>query len=212
MTNNVFSEYELREQAVKFPNEESAQWTHADCVGSCEESLEVRTVTKNCRGVVAKTRTMGAGNGTLTMSLHMPYVLFKKMYGMEFTDQLAKGVLAYGQSSRHEEFLLVQHVYDEDGAEKFKAYPRCIIQTGIARSIENGAEEVAEIELEIALMPDDAGFCMYEGLKDELDESVSSQWMTAWTPELMKKQSELSLQAESTAATSTAKASVKKEG
>lgn len=187
MTNGVFSEYEVREQAIKFSDAEEETWSHADCVGTSEENLEVRTVTKNCRGVVAKTRTIGAGNGTLNQSLHIPYDLFKEMYGMEFAETLAQGVLAYGQKSVHKEFALVQHVYDEDGAEKFKAYPRCIIQTGIARSIENGAEEVAELELEIALMPDDEGFCMYEALKDELEPTVAGKWMTAWTPELMKK-------------------------
>lgn len=187
MTENVFSEYELREQAVKFTGDEEGGWTHADCVGSCEESMEVKTVQKMCRGVVAKTRTFGTGNGTLNISLHLPYKLFIEMYGMEFTDVLAQGVYGYGQDSVHKEFSLVQHVYDEDRAEKFKAYPRCIIQSGIARTIENGAEEIAEVEMEVSVMPDDKGFGLYEALKEELDPEVASAWMTAWTPELMLK-------------------------
>ena len=71
---------------------------------------------------------------------------------------------------------------------KFKAYPNCIMQSGVARSIENGAEEVAEIEMEVSVMPDEEGFGLYEALESELtDETAKTTWMTAFTPELVKK-------------------------
>lgn len=180
----VFSEYELREMGFKFKKEEEYQ--SANCVGSCEEALESKIITKKCRGVVAKTTVKGTGNGTLNVSMHMPYAIYEKAYGMQL-ETLIDGVKAYGQNSRHEGFSIVQHVFDEDGNEKFKAYPNCIIQTGVSRKIENGAEEVAEIELEIAVMPDEHGNGMYEALASELtDEEVKTSWMTAFEPSLVQ--------------------------
>jgi hypothetical protein len=181
---SVFSEYELREMAVKFKSEES--YVNADCVGSCEEEMETKVVSKSCRGVVVKETVKGTGKGTLKLSMHMPYEIFKKAYGMQL-DTLKEGVLAYGQNSRHEAFSITQHVFDEDGNEKFKAYPNAIIKTGIARKIENGAEEVAEVELEVSVMPDEYGNGMYEALASELtDETAKTTWMNAFTPELVR--------------------------
>ena len=181
---SVFSEYELREMAVKFKSEES--YVNADCVGSCEEEMETKVISKSCRGVVVKETVKGTGKGTLKLSMHMPYEIFKKAYGMEL-DTLKEGVIAYGQNSRHEAFSITQHVFDEDGNEKFKAYPNSIIKTGIARKIENGAEEVAEVELEVSVMPDEYGNGMYEALASELtDETAKTTWMTAFTPELVR--------------------------
>ena len=162
----------------------------ANCVGSIEEELEVKIVTKNCRGTVLKQRTRGAGNGTLTTSLHVPYVIYNKLYDMNRAD-LASGVKAYGTPSVHKEFSLVLHVKDEDGAEKYKAYPKCIMTSGPNRSIENGADEVAELEIEIGVMPDDYGYCVYEALAVDLSESIKNAWMTGFTPELVRGTSTL---------------------
>lgn len=187
MTNGVFSEYELREMGVKFAGEE--KYVAANCVGSCEEELNVKIITKMCRGVVFKKTVKGAGDGKLAISMHLPWEIFTKAYGMEL-DTLVDGVKAYGENSRHVSFAITQHVYDEDGEEKFKAYPNCIIETGVARKIENGAEEVAEVELEVSLQPDEHGNCVYEALASELsDETLKTNWMTSFTPAMVQKSS-----------------------
>lgn len=183
MTNGVFSEYELREMAIKV-NGESA-YAAANCVGSLEEELEVKTVTKNCRGTVLKTRAHGAGNGTLNISMHIPYDIFNEIYGLDING-LKSGVKAYGRNSVHKTFSIAAHLYDEDGEEKYKAYPNCIIQSALSRSIENGADEVAEIELEVSVMPDDYGNCMYEALAANLTAELKAAWMTGFTPELVQ--------------------------
>lgn len=182
----VFSEFELKQMGFKFNSAEAYQ--SADCVGSSEEEMNTKVITKKCRGVAVKTVVKGDGTGTLKVSMHMPYDIYLKAYGMEL-DTLIEGVHAYGQNSRHEAFSVVQDVYDEDGNRKFKAYPNCIIMTGVARKIENGAEEVAEIELEISVMPDEFGNGMYEALASGLDETVANQWMTAFKPELVQVES-----------------------
>jgi hypothetical protein len=180
----VFSEYELKEMGIKSAG--SAEYKSANCVGSCEEELDTRIISKKCRGITVKKVVRGAGTGKLKLSLHMPYDIYTDVYGMDI-DTLVEGVKGYGTNSIHKEFATTQHVFDEDGNEKFKAYPKCVIETGVARKIENGGEEVAEIELEASLMPDEYGQCIYEALAADLkDETLKTTWMTAFTPELVQ--------------------------
>ena len=103
----VFSEYELKEMGIKFASSEVYQTV--ECIGSCEEELESRTVIKKCRGNVVKTKTKGTGKGTLKISAHIPYEIYTQAYGMEL-DTLKDGIKAYGQESVHEEFSVTQLV------------------------------------------------------------------------------------------------------
>lgn len=184
MANKVFSDFEVEELGIKFNGK--TKFETMGCVGSAEESLEVKTVSKKCRGVVAKTRTKGTGTGEVKLSLHMPYDIFTTAYGLEATG-LKEGVRAYGQLSIHKEFCMVQKVSDEDGNVKYKAYPKCMIKDGISRKVENGAEEVAELEVTISIMPDELGYGMYEALESDItDGKIKTDWMTAFTPDLVK--------------------------
>ena len=180
----VFSEYELKKMGIKTTGSDA--YKSADCVGSCEEELDTRIISKKCRGITVKKVVRGAGTGKLKLSMHMPYDIYTDVYGMDI-DTLIEGVKGYGTNSIHKEFAVTQDVFDEDGVEKFKAYPKCIIETGVARKIENGGEEVAEIELEVSLMPDEYGQCMYEALAADLkDTTLKTTWMTAFTPALVQ--------------------------
>lgn len=185
MTNGVFSDFEVDQIGIKFVDEET--YESANCVGSMEEEMESKTVTKSCRGVIIKERTRGTGRGTLKISWHIPWAIYTKFFGMEH-DDLLEGVKAYGRNSVHKEFSLTAHVVDEDGEVKYKAYPKCTVaNAGPVRKIENGAEEVAEFETEISVTPDEHGYGMYEALDSELtDESVKGTWMTAFTPDLVQ--------------------------
>lgn len=184
MQNGVFSDFELKQIGFKFKS--GTTYTSVPCVGSCEEEMESKVITKTCRGVVVKKIVKGTGNGTLKVTLHMPWAVYTQAYGMDL-DTLIAGVKAYGRNSIHEAFSTVMDIEDEDGAQKLKAYPNCVMNTGVTRKIENGAEEVAEIELEISAMPDEYGNGMYEALVDELDETVAGQWMTKFDPALVQK-------------------------
>lgn len=185
MTNGVFSDFELDQLGIKFNGEEAYQ--SVDCVGSCEEEMESKIVTKSCRGIVVKKTVKGTGNGTLKITAHIPWDVYTEFYGMGL-DSLIEGVKAYGSNSVHKSFSAVMHVKDEDGAEKYKAYPNCIMESGVVRKIENGAEEVAELEIETSVMPDEFGNGLYEALASELtDAEVKTQWMSAFTPDLVQK-------------------------
>lgn len=183
MTNGVFSDFEIDRMSVKFADAEAA--LSMNCVGSVEEELTAKEITKKCRGVIIKDVVKGTGEGTLTISAHVPYDLFIEAFGME-NESLKTGVVAYGTSSRHKAFCLTMHVVDEDGAEKYKAYPNCIFKARPTLSTENGAEEVAEVEIEIAVMPDENGFGMYEALAEGLDTTVATGWMDNFNYELVK--------------------------
>lgn len=184
ITSNVFSEAEVSEIAIKIDGATKADINK--CVGTIEEEMEVKTVTKKCRGVVTKSRTKGTGTGTVKISLHMAQDIFADLYGMQ-NDNLKDGVIAYGEQSIHPCFCLTAKTEDEDGNVKYKAYPVCTIQSGISRKIENGAEEIAEIEIEIAVKPDGEGRGLYEAVESDLtDDTLKSQWMESFTPELVK--------------------------
>lgn len=186
VSSDVFSDYELREMAVKFNDEEEGTFTHADCVGTWEDEAETLTVTKNCRGKVAKRRTTGTGSGTVTASAHWPAILLAKMFDM-VRDELAPGVQGYGQDNRHKEMTIVCKVLDEDGNVAYLAYPKIVANTN-AMSIENGSEEVAEKEIEFSYMPDENGYGLYKVLEKDLStdtNQLKTKWMTAWTSNLM---------------------------
>lgn len=183
MTNGVYSDFEIDKMSAKFGTQETAK--AMNCVGSVEESLTAKVITKKCRGVVIKNTVKGTGEGTLKISAHVPYDVFNEAFGMEL-ETLKEGVMAYGSNSRHEEFCLTMHVIDEDGAEKYKAYPRCICATRPTIKVENGAEEVAEIEMEINVMPDTYGNGMYEALAEGLSEDIATAWMDNFTSALVQ--------------------------
>ena len=181
----VFSDYEVKEAGFKF--EDETEYLTTECIGSYEEAMNTRVITKKCRGVVKKKTVKPDGTGVLKYSLHMPWDIFVKAFGME-DPELIDGVMSYGIGSVHKKFSHVVHVFDEDDNEKLIAYPNCVVETGRGKKTENGAEEVAEVELEIAVSPDDYGKGAYETLVSELkDETVKTTWMTAFTPELVRK-------------------------
>ena len=180
--NAVFSEYEVREMGFKFKTDSA--YKSANCVGSSTEEMNAKVITKSCRGVVVKKTVKGDGTGKISLSLHMPYDTYVQAYGMNL-DSLVEGVQAYGKNSVHETFAVVQHVFDEDGNEMFKAYPNCIIESGKTSKTENGAEEVAEIEMEISVMPDEFGNGVYQALASELqDSNLKTKWMTGFEPSM----------------------------
>ena len=122
---SVFSEFEIKNASIKFTDSET--YTKLGCVGSADDELEVKVVTKSCEGVVVKSVARGAGSGTLNMSLHMNYSLYVEALGME-QEGLKTGVVAYGKNSRHKEFSLVAEIFDEDGVKKFIDYGPFIVQ------------------------------------------------------------------------------------
>lgn len=186
MYEQVYSDFEVKNSSMKFEDDEIA--TKMGCIGSFEEAMNVKTVTKKCEGVVTKSITRGDGTGELTVSLHMRYDLYLKSFGM-VSDGLVDGVYSYGRNSQHKPFCLTCEVLDEDGVKKLKAYPNCTVSSGKAMKVTNGEEEVAEGELTIAVMPDSNGEGVYEAIESKItDENVKTEWLTNFSTELVQKE------------------------
>jgi len=191
MYRGVFSEFELDRFNIRFDTEAGKGIPQAmNCIGTLEEELTVKKITKNCRGRVERTMTRGTGNGTLKISAHVPYEIYTHLYGMD-TENFAEAVMAYGGSSRHPEGVVTCRIKDEDNEVKYKAYPRVVCASAKAAKIENGGEEVSEIELEFDLLPDENDMAMYEALDKNLDNGIASKWMDEFSPELIKKSGQI---------------------
>lgn len=179
-----FSEFETDLLGMKFDGDET--YETMECIGSTQEELEVRIRTKKCRGNDWKVRVRGTGNGELTITGHIPWGIYQKAYGMRL-DSLLDGVLGYGYNSVHPGFGATQRTYNEDDEVKYKAYPRCRLESGISRKIENGADEVAEIELKAKITPDEYGQGMYECLEKDLPEGITGDdWMKSFDPSMVQ--------------------------
>lgn len=170
---SVFSNFEIKNAQIKFKGSEDL--VRLGCVGKADDELEVKVITKNCEGVLVKSVARGAGSGTLSLTLHMNYDIYVEAFGMN-QEGLSDGIMAYGRNSRHKEFALIADVYDEDGNAKLVGYPRCVMSSAPSVSIENGAEEVAEIEIEINLFADDNGNVKYEAIKALLSEGGEDEF------------------------------------
>lgn len=176
----VYSYFECDQLAIKVAGDEA--YTRDDCIGSIEVERETKTVTKSCRGVVKKRKTKPTGNGTLTLKMHVKLDLYRKLNAMK-NDGLQPGVYAWDNTVFMPEASVTARVKDEDDNIMLLAYPRVKVEEISTLSIENGAEEVAEIEMKLSYMPDDYNKGEYQALADELTGEVltAENWMTTFS-------------------------------
>lgn len=100
---------------------------------------------------------------------------------------LKDGIVAYGQSSLHAVACVTAKILNEDGDVKYKAYPNCTITNGLSRTVDNDTEDVAMLDLEIAVMPDENGEGMYEAVEKDLqDATAKTKWMEEFSRELVE--------------------------
>ena len=192
MYDKVFSEFEIESLGLKqtrdFPLESDDKHTVVECVGSLDEEMDVRIITKKCKGVESVVGAKGTGRGKLKLTAHIPWSVYAKAYGLE-QPTLADGVYAYGKASRHAKVSVTVSVSDESGARKLKAYPNCIVTKGKTSKITNGETEVAETELELDVNPDSYGNGVYEHIiVDGVNTDISANtWMESFDPAKMQK-------------------------
>lgn len=182
-TPDQFSEFEVKESTVKFEGEAETAMS-LGCVGSLEETLNTKTITKKCEGVTQKTVVKPTGDGEIKFTLHMRWEAFKNMFGL-ISDGYAAGVYAYGTDGVHKHFCYTAKVKDENGNVKLKAYPNCVATTGIQNKIENGAEEVSEIEVTASVLADSYGNCMYQCFASDVTEEIANNWLQNFDHDLI---------------------------
>lgn len=178
----VYSYFEADQLAIKVAGEDS--YVRDDCVGSIEIERETKTVIKKCRGVTKKRKTKPTGNGTLTLKMHVKLNLYRKLHAMT-NEGLQPGVYAFDNTNAMPEASVTVRVKDEDDNIMFLGYPRCKVEEINKLSIENGAEEVAELEMKLSYMPDDFNKGEYQALEAELtgDVLTPENWMTTFSSE-----------------------------
>lgn len=178
----VYSYFECDQLAMKVAGDEA--YTRDDCIGSLNVERETKTVTKSCRGVVKKRKTKPTGNGTIELKLHMKLALYRKINAMT-NEGLQPGVYAFDNTQSMPELALTARVKDEDDNVMFLGYPRCKVEEINKLEIENGAEEVAEVEMKLSYMPDDFNKGEYQALEAELTGDVlnAENWMTTFSSE-----------------------------
>ena len=188
--NEVYSYFECDQLAIKVAGDED--YTRDDCVGSLDVERETKTVTKKCRGVVKKRKTKPTGNGTVTLKMHIKLALYRKINAMTNTG-LQPGVYAFDNTESMPELSLTARVKDEDDNVMFLGYPRCKVEEINKLEIENGAEEVAEVEMKLSYMPDDYNKGEYQALEVELTGDVlnADNWMTDFSSEIAQLTSEV---------------------
>lgn len=184
----TFDPVSIKDTSLQFKDDSSK----IGCLGSIEGETEMREIVKRCEGVEVRKRSKPE-KMNLTLSAHVKVEVLRKVYGLS-DDDLKPGIWKYTQDAKGEEFVLTANVIDEfEDVTKLIAFPNCVSETGLAISIENGADEVAEIELEFTVYPDDNKSFYYESFIDELDgddaEEIQDEWHTDFDTELVVEES-----------------------
>ncbi|WP_367590228.1 hypothetical protein [Heyndrickxia ginsengihumi] len=124
---------------------------------------------------------------TLKINAHVQVAPLRKIFGLS-NEGLKPGIYSYGSDSIGEEFVLTADAIDDfEDVTKLIAFPNCSSSTGLTLSIENGADEVAELELEFTAMIDDNNKCYYEAFISELDDpSLADQWRKNFSYDVVK--------------------------
>ena len=187
-SSEVYSPYELDQLAIKLAGAES--YVRNDCVGTFNVERGTRTVSKKCRGNVTKRKTKPTGEGNIEIHTHIKLDLYRDLHGMT-NEGLQTGVYAFDNTVAMPECAVTARVKDEDDNVMYKAYPRCKVEEINKLEITNGAEEVAEVVIKLAFMPDEFNKGEYEALEDELTGSVltPANWMTSFSSALAQASS-----------------------
>ena len=107
----------------------------------------------------------------MTLSGHLRVDVIRKVFGIK-ADGLKAGVWSYGTKSKGKSFVLTADVIDEfSDVKKMVAFSNCTSTTGFKFKVENGADELAETELEFTALKDSNDDFYYEALVDEVDDA-----------------------------------------
>lgn len=180
-----FDAISVKNTSVQFHDDEEES-TRIGCVGSVAGETEMRELVKRCEGVEVRKRTRPE-KMNLTLSAHVLISVLRKIFGMS-DENLKPGIYKYSTTAKGKEFTLTADVIDEfEDVTKLIAFPHCISATGFQFTVENGADEVAELELEFTVYPNDENDFYYEALVPELeDDEVYEKWHTNFNYELVE--------------------------
>lgn len=180
----IFAEYKVTNGHVRFL--ESGKYTDAKevgCTGLLSMETEMRTVTQRCEGAV-KNEISVPVKLTGTLRGHIDVDILRKVFGIDTTG-LKKGVYAYGKDSVPGIGAWTWDVYDLTQTDVKKiAIPLMTVTSGFKWSLENGGDEVAELEFEFSAGMDSNGRFYYEAFESEIAD-IKAKWHTEFEPSLV---------------------------
>lgn len=191
MATTVVTEFDavsIRNASVQFiEGGTQSPGTSFGATGSIEGETESIVIEKKSAGMTTKSVTKPQ-KMNLTYAGHFPVAVLRKIFGLS-NEGLKPGIYSYGQFSKGVNFVLTADVVDEfEDVTKLIAFPNVTSTSGLKiQAIENGAEEVAQIEFEFTVLPDAKGQLYYEALEPEIDDpTVVTQWHTQFNPTLVE--------------------------
>jgi hypothetical protein len=184
----TFDSISIKNASIQFKSSDGTivPGTKFGALGSIDGETELKPLVKTQEGVEVKRRDKPM-KMNLTVSAHIPVKVIRDVFGITNTD-LKPGIYKYSKLAEGKEFILTADVIDEfEDITKLVAFPNSITASGYQFSIENGAEEVAEVELSLAAYPDDQGNIMYEAYVSELeDQTIAETWHTSFDYSLVE--------------------------
>ena len=182
-----FDSMAIKNSSVQFfENGVQQKGTRFGCVGSLGGETTLKEIIKKSEGVEVRKKTKPE-KIELTVSAHIPVKVVRNLFGIDSKD-LKPGVYSYSQDSSGKGFVYTADVIDEfEDVVKLIAFPKCVSTTGFKFSIENGADEVAEMEVQFTAYPDANRKLYYESFVSELeDPTVAENWHKLFTSDLVK--------------------------
>jgi hypothetical protein len=155
-------------------------------LGSIEGETEVIEIVKKAEGIEVKRKSKPV-KMSLTVAGHIPVKVARDYFGLSNAD-LKPGIWAYGTLSKGKRFVFTADVIDEfEDVVKLIAFPNCTDTAGFKIAVENGADEVAMLEIEFTALADEKNNLYYEALVEELtDATVATQWHTKFDAALVE--------------------------
>ncbi|BAR81509.1 major tail protein b [Bacillus thuringiensis serovar tolworthi] len=178
-TIETFDAVDIKDASVLFKGETVTE--PFGCVGSLDAETEIKTVKKTCGGTTLKQKSKPI-QVNVKVSAHLQVKVLREIFGIT-NKNLKEGVFSYGVDSLGKDFTFVAREVDIfDEVSRLIAFPNCTSASGFIKSVESGAEEVAETELEITCLPDEFNQFYYEAIQSDLSAEDAKMWMTAFNP------------------------------
>lgn len=171
---------------VAFMFKGSAASINTDCNGNLDGETEMQTIEKKCGSTTVKTKSKPIGM-TVKITAHVPIEVYRRFNGLKQDERIKAGIYSYGPDSVGEDFSLAAEIFDDfEENSKLVGMLECSSATGLTFSIENGADEVAALELEAKVMVDEFNKFYHEAIVAELDEDLTDAWMSKLSADVIK--------------------------
>ncbi|MGM9925167.1 MAG: phage tail protein [Bacillus sp. (in: firmicutes)] len=159
--------------------------TRFGCLGKLEGETEMKEFVKRCEGIEVK-KVSKPQKILLTLTGHISVEVARDIFGLSNVG-LKAGVYSYGADSKALPFVFTADVIDDfEDIVKHIAFANCSSNTGLKINVENGGDEVVEVEMEFTVMLDSKNNLYYEAFADEVeDQTVIEKWHTQFTPGLV---------------------------